>query len=294
MDRNGREEPIGVPPRAYTSPRIAPDGTRVAVAIDGDIWISELARPGTLLRVTSDPARERFPLWTPDGERILFESNASGTPALLSRTADGRGEASAVLTGRAEDWDLVSPEAWSADGQELLFVYRPPGKNFNIGVLSLGSGQWRPLLDTEATESNVVVSRDGRWIAYEADDTGEVEVYVERYPMLGGRQIVTTGGGKNPFWSPDGRELLYRRGVGADGAMMASAVRSGQALTLEPGREIFGSDFYYPLIGSRSWDVARDGRFLMMRSVEPDAAARAQLVLIKNWAEELRRLVPVQ
>jgi len=165
--------------------------------------------------------------------------------------------------------------------------------DFNIGRLTMADGQtWKPVIDTKASESNVVVSKDGRWIAYEADDSGQAEVYVEGFPTLGGRQIISTGGGKTPLWSRDGRELFYRRGAGQEGPMMASEIKTGPTFSMSPGRQLFGGKYYSVALGARTWDVAPDGRFLMMKSVDNDPSMLPQIVLVEHWSDELRRRVP--
>jgi serine/threonine-protein kinase len=292
VDRSGNKEPVGVPPRLYGTPRVSPDGTRAAVAFDGDIWVTELARPGTLRRVTTDPARERFPLWSRDSQRIVFESNRGGTFSILSKAADGRGEDTIILSELAKDANLLSPEAWSADGREVVFIYRVGTGSFDIGRVPVdGSQKWQPVLNTDAAESGVAMSPDGRRIAYEANDSGQLEIYVEDFPRLGNRQIVSTGGGTNPVWSRDGRELYYRLDADEGGGLMVSPVQTAPVFTLGTGRPLFSGDFYQVTAGARQWDVAPDGRFLMQEGVN-DEAARPQLILVRNWFEELRRLVP--
>jgi hypothetical protein len=118
-------------------------------------------------------------------------------------------------------------------------------------------------------------------------------VYVENFPALGERQIVSTGGGKNPVWSRDGRELYYRRGIGTDGTMMVSAIQTTPAFSPGPGKPLFGGNYYYTPVGSRTWDVSPDGRFLMMSAVESDEASRPQLILIQNWTLVRRAPAPV-
>jgi serine/threonine-protein kinase len=292
VDRNGRKEPIGVTPRLYSTPRLSPDGTRAAVVIDGDIWVTELARPGTLRRVTTDPARERFPLWTPDSQRLLFESNKGGNVSIVSKAADGRGEETLILRAWTQNANnLLSPEAWFAEGQELVFIYRGGPGNFDIGRVPVdGSGKWLPVLNTDASESSVAMSPDGRRIAYEADDTGQLEIYVEEFPRLGNRQIVSTGGGTNPLWSRDGRQLFYRRTAELGGGIMMSPIQTAPVFSIGTGREVFGGSYYQVQAGARQWDIASDGRFLMQESVD-DETARPQLILVRNWVQELRRLV---
>jgi Tol biopolymer transport system component len=294
VDRNGDKQPLGVPPRIYATPRLSPDGTRAAMVIAGDIWVTELARPGTLRRVTTDPARERFPLWTPDSQRLIFESNKGGTLSLVSKAADGRGEETRILSASPEMVsNIFSPEAWLTGGRELLFIYRrTAGNDFDIGRVAVdGTGTWQPVLNTDASESGIAMSPDGRRIAYEANDTGQTEIYVEDFPSLGNRQIVSTGGGMNPLWSRDGRELYYRRTIEGGGGIMVSPIQTVPVFSPGTGRQLFTGAFYQVNGGARQWDVAGDGRFLMQESVDQ---VPAQLMLVRNWTEELRRLAPAR
>ena len=165
VDRAGREAPLALPPRAYSWPRISPDGTRVAVSIESaenrDIWVSDIDR-GTLNRLTTHPAADGTPiLWTPDSERIVFVSDREeNQPKLFSKAADGGGEAE--LIGES----AFAPYAWSADGQSLLVASGLPVRGrLDVGVLSMeGNGVVEPLVNSAANEG-AVMSPDGQWFA---------------------------------------------------------------------------------------------------------------------------------
>ena len=210
VDRDGREEGLGYPAASYTRPRVSPEGTRVAVGVserdNTDIWIYDLSRR-TRTNLTTDPAIDRRPLWTPDGQRVVFESNRDGR-ALFSKLADGTGEAERLM-GASEGATFLFPEAWSADGKTL--VYWELVETIDIGLLSMeGERRSELLLATEFQETAPAISPDGGWIAYSSTESGEEQVYVQRFPDLGERVTVSTDGGWQPVWSPDGRELFYR------------------------------------------------------------------------------------
>ena len=219
VDRDGREEPLVLDPGGYSWPRVSPDGTRVAVEMIGpefnDVWTSDVAR-GTLSILTPDPADDRVPLWTPDGERVVFRSNRE-PQGLFWKAADGRGAVEPLLTGEeVQQLTFLSPYDWSPDGNELIVHYSAPGTAFDIGVLSMdGERAWQPLLNSAANEGDPALSPDGAWIAYQSNETGLSEVYVERFPDLGNKEQISTGGGQDPVWSFDGRELFYRDLSGA-------------------------------------------------------------------------------
>ena len=234
VDRDGPDEPLNSPPGAYIWPRVSLDGNRVAVGMLGpevsDVWTSDVAR-GTLVLLTPDPADDLFPLWTRDGERVVFNSRREPR-GLFWKAADGSGPAEPLLVG--EDAllpEFVVPYDWSPDGSELIFNYVSPDTGFDIGVLSMeGERSWRPLRNSAASDTNPALSPHGAWIAYGSNETGQPEVYVERYPDLGGRQQVSTGGGRHVVWSPDGSELFYSDL--SDSRMMVVPIDTEPTLTL--------------------------------------------------------------
>ena len=159
-----------------------------------------------------------------------------------------------------------------------------------------GSHQVKRILYGTATEGEADVSPDGRWIAYESDETGQFEIFVRPYPdaYTGGRWPISSGGGKTPLWSRDGRELFYRD---FSGAMFAAPVALTPTFTSGPGKRLFGGANYFgngPRLSMRTYDLSLDGsKFLMVKqqTTPGDAAA---LVVALNWFEELKRLVPVR
>ena len=299
VDREGREEPLALDPGGYNRPRVSPDGTRVAVDMSGpegtDVWTSDVAR-GTRSILTPDPAADQSPLWTPDGERVVFRSDREGSEGLFWKAAAGRGAAEPLLTGEdAQQLTLLNPLDWSADGNELIFSYLAPNTGFDIGVLSMeGERSWQPLLNSAAREVHPALSPDGRWIAYTSNETGQLEVYVERFPDLGNREQISTGGGRAPVWSPDGSELFYSNLVGGF-RMMVVPIDTEPTLTLGTATVVFEGTYYRALW--RTYDLAPDGRFLMIKpggaATEDAASALPQIVVVQGWFEELQRLVPV-
>ena len=297
VDREGREAPIATPVVAYNSVRLSPDGTRAVVEVAGantDVWLSELAR-GTLSRLTTDPAADENPLWTPNGQRVVFTTTRDGSQGIFWRPADGPGAAEQLLT--IDGASSYSPAQWVDDRTLLVWVFlRATGAD--IGVLSLdGEPSWQPLLATDAQEFTPTVSPDGRWIAYSSNETGAREVYVQRFPELGDKRQISVGGGQDPVWSPDGRELFYlriRSGAPPD-AVMVVALETEP--TVAPGRPevLFEGVYYRPLRGGRRYDLSPGGaRFLMITvggQTTEDASAQIHVVL--NWTQELLERVPI-
>ena len=295
--RDGREEPLRLPQAEYGWAQVSPDGSRVAVSMadahgNQDVWVSELAR-GTLSRVTTEPEIDNDPVWTPDSRRIVFPSRRKdGRFGFYLAAADGTGAAELLL--QSETGGFFRAYGWSRDGNTLVFDYADPkgrGEIGNIGILSIKSGRpWKPLLQTAAHEVSPALSPDGEWIAYASDQTGRLEVYMERFPDLGDRRQISTDGGVAPLWSPDGRELFYRRG---DTMMVVAIVGGGRTLSVGNPQALFQGTYFGDNNGSRRYDIDPTGkRFLMIKENSKDEATPERLIVVQNWTEELKRLVP--
>ena len=227
VDREGREEPLTAPQRDYVYPRLSPDGTRVALDVlpqnERDIWVWNLAAE-TLSRLTFAAERDTHPVWTPNGERILFTSERDG-PAGVNvywRAADGTGTAALVIES-----DLrLYPYAVTPDGTRMI-AYDTDAANLMLVALE-GDEPPDVLLGTDFQEWHAALSSDGAWLAIESDATGQSEVYVRPFPDVeSGQWLVSTGGGSEPTWSRDGRELFYRSVNG----MMTVPIRTDPTFT---------------------------------------------------------------
>ena len=296
VDREGGEEPLATPVLPYRTPSISPDGTRVAFDVldpnGADIWIHDLER-GTERILTTDPANDFAPLWTPDGERVVFRSDREGQPALFQKLADTPEDAE-FIAAASDGSAVIQATGWAEEGQTLLYWEAgrvPP----DIGVVSMeGDRATQPFLDTEFAEAGPSVSPNGDWIAYDSNETGQSEVYVQRFPTLGGIQTISTDGGQQPLWSPDGRELFYR---GPRGMMVVPVLETAPAFRAGDAEVLFETQYYFAR-STRTYDIDPDGRrFLMVKegapTDDPDASDQPQIVLVENWFEELERLVPV-
>jgi serine/threonine protein kinase len=298
VSRDGREEPLAAPPRSYSYPRISPDGTKVAVDVRdqaSEVWVWDTGR-STLTRLTFDPGQDRFPAWTPDGRRIAFSSTRDGsTGNAFWKAADGTGPAEEIA--ESSDQRQMFPTSFSPDGSQLLVHGAHAGgdEDDNVSLVTLGSGgkgSVEPLLQTTFAERNAEISPDGRWMAYESNESGRFEVYVRPFPNLdGGRWQVSTSGGAQPAWARSGRELFYRN---AD-ALMAVPVRTEGGFVAGNPALLFRGQFV-PTLGGRNYDVSPDGRrFLMLKEAkasETAAPQRVSLVVVTNWTEELKQRVP--
>ena len=262
VDRQGREEALGAPPRAYSQPRVSPDGTRVAVAIadqTNSIWIWDLRR-AALSRLTFDPAFGGFPVWAPDGRRLFFNSIGGGVFSILSQPLDGSGAAETLIAGSSAG---LLTTGVTPDGRQLLFDQA--GRDLMVLALD-GTPTVRSLFQTPFIERNGVVSPDGRWLAYESDSSGRLEIYVRPFPDLNaGLWQISTDGGRRPLWAPGGRELFY---VALDRAVMAVPVDS-RGSTWSHGSAAKVVEGVYQTGGGnsiRTYDVSPDGkRFLVVK-----------------------------
>ena len=293
VDRQGRQEAVNVPARAYTYARLSPDGTRVALDArdqQNDIWIWHLARE-TLQRLTTDPGLNRSPVWTPDGTRVAFTAAPEGgVESIYWQKADGSGVPERLSVGST----IQGPSSFSPDGKRLVFnaPLTPP---YDIGMLSLDSERREEmLLKTKFSESGGVVSPDGRWLAYESHESGQSEIYLAPFPNVNAsKQQVSTRGGTRPLWSKDGRELFYY--VTPD-TIMALPVRLGADVVLGILQVVVKGPFAVAVNTGRHYDVSPDGkRFLLLKDAEAAAGARPappEIHLVQHWAEELKAKVP--
>jgi serine/threonine-protein kinase len=287
VDRQRRETPITVLPGLYINPRIAPDGTRVAfykADPEFDIWLWDFAGT-TVSRFTSDPGNDVNPVWTPESNRLIFASERGGTRNLFSQAGDGTGTAERLTKSP----NAQNPTAVTLDGTRLIFTETAPTTGDDVMQLQLdGTHSVTPLVQTPFTERNGTVSPDGRWLAYEANDSGPLEIYVRPFPVeKAGLWRVSTGGGTSPRWAPGGQELFY---VNPSGALMRVGVERSQTWVATVPAMLSKEGF-------RSFDISPDGqRFLISKpSGGPDQdTSPTSIVVVLNWFEELKRLVPTK
>ncbi len=284
VDRKGTEQPLAAPVNGYESPRFSPDGQRLAVATDGQIWLYDLSRE-TLTRFTFEGNDNNRPLWAPDGKRIVFYSNKEGRLNIFSQLADGSGGLERLTTSE----DINVPGSWSPDGQTLAFHDADPTTRNDIWMLRLSDRKAQPFLRTPFNESDPRFSPDGRWIAYMSDESGRYEVYVQPYPGPGGKWQVSKDGGREPVWNRNGRELFYRSG----NKLMAVEITTQPNFALGNPRMLFEGPYVLATAPVSNYDVSPDGmRFLMIRPTEQEQTAPTQINVVLNWFEELKRRVP--
>ena len=271
------------------NPRVSPDERRVVVfrTVQGnrDLWLLDGARTS---RFTFDAALDDFPLWSPDGTRIVFRSTRTGLGDLYQKLTSGAG----VEERLGASDQTKTPTSWSADGRFLLYVNNDPQTSSDLWVVPMvGDRTPSVFLKTPFSEVWGAFSPDGRWVAYHSNESGRNDVYVRPFvppgaagTAAGGQWQVSTAGGIHPAWRPDGKELYY---LNPAGAMMATPITVTGA-TLEPGASVvlFPTRIYgggVDVQQGRQYDVARDGRFLINTELD---SADAPITLLQNWNPE--------
>ena len=296
---SGTVEPLPLRPGPYASPRLAPDGRRVAVTVGAaspQVWVYDIDR-SNFSPVTFE-GENSAPVWTPDGQSVTFASSSGGPDGLFTIPVDRSGPA---LPVRSSPTHILTPVDWSSDGV-LAYVQNPVSDAGSMDIVTTrpGDGQSPQLLaGSPYPEASAAFSRDGRWVAYvtiEGERTPErrTEVYVRPYAEAGPLIKISEGGGGEPVWSRDERQLFYRTipkpgwsGIVAVDVSFTPTFRAG------PRRPLFElPQRFLTSSPGRGYDVAADGRFLMVSSPENVPLVPKQIVLVQNWFAELRRRAP--
>jgi serine/threonine protein kinase len=289
VDRQGMQVARAVeqPLMGARNPRLSPDGRRLALVVGSsghaDIWIYDLTGAAGPRKLTFK-AHNTFPVWSSDGKRIFFLSITAAGGDMFSTPSDGSSfqpERVTTLDGAPE-----IPLAVSPDGTNLLFR-----RGDDLWLLNLTDRKARVWLPTPFNEHGGRFSPTGRSVAYSSNRTGRTEIYVSLFPGPGAPVPVSSDGGHDPVWSRDGKEIFYENG----GKLMAARVISETPeLRFETPRMLFEGGFAHDDTdpGLRFFDSASDGRLLMIEAA--GATNKASIVVVKNWTQELDRLVPAK
>ncbi len=299
VDRQGNATPLWDEPGSYSSPRLSPGGTRLAVRAlvneNADVWIYDIQR-GVPTRLTFDEANDDEPVWSPDGQFLAFMSNRDGATNIYRTRADGSGTVERLTESDRGQW-LYS---WSADGRFLVYgENHPQTTGWDILVLPLEEDREPEVfVNTDATDAWSAFSPDGRWIAYDSYESGSNEVYVRPYPPGPGKWQLSSSGGGQPRWSADGRELFYRTDTGI---MVVAVETEGDSFTYSRAEQLFEGSFLGGPDGMTinsgccyaDYDVTGDGQqFVMFPDAGQSQTGSGHVTLVTNWFEELKRLVP--
>jgi serine/threonine protein kinase len=282
-DRSGKVLEVLGEPAMYVDIAVSPDGQKTAFVIidpqDGswNTWILDL-RGHQKTRLTFETSVGYYPVWSPDGNEIVFATNRLGVGRIFSIPTTGVGQAKLFLP--SDDADL--PSSWSRDGRYIAFLRNPIGDTDKRSLWIFPTfGDKKPyrLIETVGAVSEAVFSPDGKWVAYHSNETGHMEVYVVPFPEANRKIPISSGGGSTPRWSPDGKELYY---IGVDGTLMSASIELGQnGLRVSITQPLFKTN-------RMLFDVSPDGkRFLVYKEAQdqPNSA----ITLITNWSKALQK-----
>ena len=252
FDRQGKVAGTAGDPGLYRTLTILPDGKRVAFERNDaqtqnrDIWLLDFAS-GATTRFTSDPGWEAFPIWSPDGSRIIFTSNRSGVYDLYQKASNGTGQEELLY----QSSEGKGPTSWSPDGRFL--IYYSLGQPTHLRLLAVAGPADRkptPLVDPQFSSITGRFSPDGRWIVYSSNESGKNEVSVRPFDAATGAAgapvIVTSGGGRTPLWRGDGKEIFY---IAPDGMVTAVEVNVGAAFQVGPPKPLFKAPSWSFVLG---------------------------------------------
>jgi len=291
VSRTGQEREID-PAWSYTPGfngglSLSPDGTRLAVTVDGDpvgdIWIKDLDR-GPLSRLTFDNTVKYRPVWMRDGQSLSYIIEDGQSSAILRRRADGGGGVDTVVTS----FNTIAEGAWSADDAWLAYRITMPSRDIYAMRPGVDSTGFPVVSSARFDERAPSLSPDGKWLAYQSDESGRDEIYVRPFPdSTAGRRQVSVAGGGEPLWAHSGRELFYRS---LAGQMVVVPITTTPTLAVGAERPLFADTTYLAAPSYRAFDVSRDDQSFVMLRVLPETATAptGQLVFVDNWFTELR------
>jgi serine/threonine-protein kinase len=300
LDRAGGTKPLLALPSVYYEPRLSPDGKRLAFSSGTDIETYDWGRETRTRLTFATDTVNNWPVWTPDGEHIVFGSEGANKCYLQWIRADGAGEAQVLL----ESNSLLSPYSFSPDGKRVAFSERNSGTGSDLWMLPLDTsdpehpraGKREEFLRSRFLIQSPSFSPDGRWISYSSTESGRSEIFVQ--PFRGGGQagsgkwLISTGGGQFPIWSRDGRELFYET---LDNRIMVAAFTAkGVSFAAEKPR-LWSDTQLLDINGHWNFDLAPDGkRFVVTMRADSTAQPRGSVhvTFLLNFFDELRRRIP--
>jgi len=291
FDRSGKQLSVIGEPASDGALRLSPDEKRLAISrLDvqtgsTDLWLIDLAR-NSPTRFTFDPANESCPVWSPDGSRIAFASNRNGLNSVYQKPSNGAGNDEMAFKSE----EAARPEDWSPDGRFMLFTTVSGGTGADLWVAPLSGDQKpSPLIQTEFIEIQPRFSPDGRWVAYTSNESGTFQVYVQSFPVSGGKWQVSTGGGAQPQWRRDGKELFY---LTADRKLMAVDVNgSGPNFTVAIPRVLFDArvtSVFPGGINAPYYAATGDGQRFIVDTTSGDSTP-VPLTVVLNWTAGLKK-----
>jgi Tol biopolymer transport system component len=287
-DRSGKEIGHVGGPAVQANPTLSPDGNRVAVDITDlkgnnlDVWIEDFAKK-TSTRFTFAPTEETEGVWSRDGKVLAFRSNSGGSLLKLKKAYGLEPDSTVLevshgssLAGVPDVYDII-PNSWSVDDKQILCSLQASGRGSLLVLLNLADGQAKPFLGSKAVETNGQISGNGKWAAYASNESGEWEIYVTTFPGAVGKWQVSRGGGTEPRWRADGKEIYY---LDSSGMLMAVPVDAGETFSSGTPVSLFQVRGRAPISSTDlfTYDVSKDGRFLVNEYVKPEHLAPLTIV----------------
>ena len=272
IDRSGKELGRVGEPGVMANPSLSPDGSRVAMDIadlkanNVDIWLMS-TRGASNARFTFDPGEEVAGVWSPDGSQLSYRSIVASGVTVLSKPTSGLQREKRLSTTDASEDSI--PNSWSVDGKQLL-VTDQAAAHWSLALLPAAGGTIVPFTNAKTDQMNGQFSPDGKWVAYASDESGVWEIYVTSYPDAAGKWQVSRGGGTEPRWRGDGKEIFY---IAPSGMLMAVPVNAEGIFATGNPTPLFQIHGRAPISSTDvfTYDVAKDGkRFLVNRFVKPD------------------------
>jgi serine/threonine-protein kinase len=243
----------------------------------------------TLSRFTFNPGPDENAVWTPDGKRIAFSTTREGKTGVYWQAADGTGVAERLAAGV----NALYPWAFTPDGRSLIIRDSDIKTAVDLAILNVdGRGALTPLVQQTSNQTNADLSPDGKWIAYQSNESGRDEIYVRPFPSVNtGRWQISSAGGSRPVWARNGRELFF-----LDESLRLVAVPVQAGATFNSGNPAILFELpSTPTATARTYDVAPDGRFLVIKFPKNDKTSNAPaLNVVINWTDELERLMPAK
>ena len=280
-DAQGKPRVLLEERREYAFPRLSPDGTQLALTVGPqehrDIWVYDLVS-GSRTRLTTDGTANERPEWSPDGTRVLYRTDQGTRTSIWWRPVDLSTPAAPLLMGERLD---VFEAVLSPDGRHIAYQLDTTGADIYYRTLTGDSTPKAIANSPRAIESMPRISPDGRWVAFNTNESGRDEVVVQPFPGPGGRVQVSVGGGTEPVWSRDGRRLFYR----GEAQLIAATIGSGATFRVAARDTLFDDSFVYAANPHANYDVTPDGSgFIFLKST-----SEGELVVVANWRAELRR-----
>ncbi len=297
VDRDGKVKPLPLPPADYWSPRVSPNGRQIAFhtieekAEQQNVWIYDLDGK-TSMRQLTFAGKNAFPVWSPDSERILFQSDRDGDLGLFIQRADGSGAAERITKPEGEFYSHV-PDSWSPDGDTFLFT-KGKGSDSAVWAYSLRDKKETLFADAPLWQQSSGFSPDGHWASYVSEEKGK-NVFVEPFPRTGAK-FQLKDSATHPVWSPDGKELFFMSNA-SNGQLYAVSVRTQPSFAFGIPAPLPIKGFIQNSGGGQNYDITPDGKqFLVVMPYgnTKETTGGLQIQVVLNWFEELRQRVPVR